>query len=110
MADTIHLKRGDTAPPVEATLRYAASGAPVDLTGASVLFVMRQPGADTPKVQRAATIVDAVAGAVRFDWQAADTDTAGAYVAELQVTLPGGAVMTVPNGGYLTVKILEDLD
>jgi hypothetical protein len=38
-----------------------------------------------------------------------DTDTAGTYWAEFEVTFGDGRVETYPNRGYLTVNIEPDL-
>lgn len=113
MADTIEFKRGDTVP-VTATL-YAddAETTPLDLTNATaVTFHMAiqalEPG--TPKVEAACTITDAVNGRVSYAPAAGDTDTAGTYLAEFEVTWNDGTVQTLPRKGYLTIDITEDLD
>lgn len=107
MADIV-LKRGDRSPSVTATLRQA--GVPIDLTGASVVFVMRSKSGQAPaKVNAAATIVTPASGIVRYDWIAGDVDTAGLFYAEFKVTLTG-KVVTCPNTGHLEVTILDDLD
>jgi hypothetical protein len=108
------IKQNDTAPSIAATLKDSG-GLPVDLTGAQVKFIMatRPNGAqvehDAAKVDAAASIVDAAAGEVRYDWQATDTDTAGVFDAEWEVTYASGAVETFPSGEYLIIKVLEDL-
>lgn len=113
MADSIEFKRGDTVP-LTATL-YAddAKTTPLDLTNATtVSFIMASAPAEpgTPKVNAACTVIDALNGRVRYAWAAADTDTAGSYSAEFEVTWNDGTVQTVPRQGYLTVTITEDLD
>ena len=102
---TIIVKRGDTRPALTANLSTAAG--PIDLTGATVRFVMGNPG-EAAVVNAAATIVDAAAGTVRYSWLPADTDTAGMWRAEWEITWPDG-VQTVPADGYDLVRIVSDL-
>lgn len=103
-----YLKKGDLVPRIRAYLQDA-NGAAIDLSGASVLFAMQLPGATTRKVSAAATIITPTAGVVEYAWQGTDTDTAGFYVCEWEVTLPGGAVMTVPNLAFTSVLISSGL-
>lgn len=105
MAD-FYIKKNDTLPAIGAILKDAA-GDPVDLTGATVRFHMSIGSA--VKVDAAATIVDAAAGDVRYDWQSGDTDTAGPARCEFEVTFPGGGVETWPNNGAWTVSIAEEI-
>lgn len=112
MADFI-IKRNDTLPKLAATL--TTDGAAYNLTGASVKLIMKVEGATTPKVNSAATIVDASAGKVEYLWDdvAGDTDTEGLYDCEFEVTDANGDILTFPNGAdgtnYFTVEIKEDL-
>lgn len=105
---TFSLKQDDRLPAIEVTLRDGA-GAAVDLsTATGVRFIMRR--GTTVKVAAAATIVTAAAGRVKYDWQAGDTDTAGAYRCEWEVIFPTAKPMTFPSDGYDTVVITADLD
>jgi hypothetical protein len=63
----------------------------------------------TLKIDAAMVIETADEGRVRYDWQAADTDTAGRYYGEIQVTFSGGAVETFPNKSFFEVLIGKDL-
>ena len=106
------IKKGDLLPLIVATLKDG-TGAAVDLTGAAAKFIMRLVGAATTKVNATATIdPDQVAnkGKVSYTWVTADTDTAGIYQAEWQITFSGAKPQTFPNPDYLVVKIEEDLD
>lgn len=103
------IKKNDTSPSLLATLQDG-NGAAIDLTGASVRFLMRQIGSSAVKVDAAMTVTDASAGSVRYDWQAGDTDTSGSYQVEFEVTYAGGGIETFPNDGYQRVVIIDDID
>jgi hypothetical protein len=62
-----------------------------DLTGQTVRFRMRPLRSNTLKVDLPAVVVSAPAGTVRYDWQAADVDTAGQYLCWWQVTTTLGS-------------------
>lgn len=106
MAFTI--KQNDTAPSVEAVLKNSA-GTAVDLTGATVNFHMKDLGG-TVVVDAAASVTDASGGTVQYDWDAADTDTAGTFYAEFEVEYPDGTIETFPNTGSVAVKIVKELN
>ena len=74
----MELFKGNTSPSLTDTIRV--DGAPFDLTDCTVKFQMKLIGASSLTVDTAATIVDAEAGEVRYDWQAADVDTAGSFI------------------------------
>lgn len=106
MRETFYLKKGDTSP----SLIYALTPTSVDLTGATVRFNMRLSGGAT-KVNRAAAVIvtPTVAPTVQYNWTVADTDTAGFYEAEFEITYPGGAVETFPNSDFVRVQITGDI-
>lgn len=101
------IKQNDRSPSISNTL--TAGGVAVDLTGTTVKFIMRAPGASTAKVNASAVLVDADSGSVRYDWGATDTDTAGLYRAEWEVTFAGGIKRTWPAEDYLYVMVVSDL-
>jgi hypothetical protein len=105
---TFYIKQNDTSPAMLATLQDANDAA-VDLTSASVRFHLRPISSRTVKVDAAATIVTAVDGTVRYDWDAADTDTTGSYQAEFEVTYADASIETFPNDGYIRVEIISDI-
>ena len=108
MAD-FSIKSHDRLPSIKATLS-GGGGQPLDLTGATVTFIMRNKSGGAPKVNAAAVVVDAAAGSVRYDWLATDTDIAGSYQAEWQITWSDGKQQTAPTLSYHTVDVLADLD
>lgn len=103
-----YVKQNDTSPYMLATLKDANEAA-VDITAASVRFHMRPVGSTTVTVDAAAVIVDAENGIVRYEWDAADTDTVGSYQAEFEVTYLEGDIETFPNNGYIRVEIIDDI-
>lgn len=105
MAD-VTLKRGETVD-VEALLQDGL-GAALDLTGAAVKLQARKSADTTLKIDRAATVVDAPTAHVRASLTSTDTDTVGTFKAEWRVTYAGG-YRIVPEGGYLSIRVLEDL-
>jgi len=102
------IKRNDTSPILQ-TVLSDANGVAIDLTATTVKFYMKKYKATTPKINATAAIVDEDAGIVRYLWQAGDTDTAGSYQAEFQITYDDGAVETFPNADFIQVDIINDL-
>lgn len=102
-----YIKRNDTKPLLTVTLSQDDSV--VDITDATVMFHM---GTITDAT---AVVVTATAGAVRYDWVAADTDVAGVYPAEFEVTFVDGKIETFPNTDvtdddeFLTIIVGADL-
>lgn len=101
------IKQHDTAPVLAVTL--AQDDVIVDLTGAVVMFHMKDQFSGTVLVNGTATVTGATLGTVEYEWQAADTALAGAYPAEFEATLANGKVETFPNDSNLTIIITEDL-
>ena len=103
------IKTNDTSPKLAVTLEDAL-GVPLGLAGCTARFHMKAFGASSLKIDAEASIEDAVNGIVEYSWQAGDTDTAGTYYGEIEVTYGDNAVETFPNNGYFTIIIKEDLD
>jgi phage baseplate assembly protein gpV len=101
------IKRRDTAPPFTATCTDA-DGDAVDISNATIRFHM-EDSSGTVKVDAAADIVLGTAGTVRYDWAAADTDTAGHFKAEVEVTFADGTIRTFPTTNFATVRIIGDI-
>lgn len=75
--------KGKLNPSITATLTLDDGS---DLTGKTVRFQMRAEGSSVLKVDQQAQIVNAAARTVRYDWQAADLDTAGTFLTWWQIT------------------------
>lgn len=106
MRETFSLKKGDTSP----SIIYNLTPTSTVLTGATVRFNMRAANG-TVKINRAAAVIVTATGTptVQYNWQAADTDTAGFYDAEFEVTYSGGAIETFPNADFIRVSITGDI-
>ena len=102
----ITLKKGETVN-VEAYLQDG-NGDALDLSGGVVSFQARKGSAAELKIDRIANVVDLPTGHVRAALTDEDTDTIGSYKAEWRVEYAGG-YRIVPEAGYLTLKIWEDL-
>ena len=103
---TIPLKRNDVGVTIFDTLTAGAS--PVNLTGATVLFLMRSRTTGTV-FSRTATIVNAAAGTVSYTTVLADLATSATYSQEWQATFGSGQVLTFPDKGYNTIVVGDDL-
>lgn len=106
MYDVI-IKRGDTRNCIKAVLK-GANGSVVDLTGCAVRFLMA-PFNRLPTIDREAHIEDAGNGEVWMVWAPGETDAAGFYQAEFEVTYQDGKRETFPNNGYISLLIQNDL-
>ncbi|WP_419955944.1 GDSL-type esterase/lipase family protein [Neobacillus niacini] len=104
---TIQLKRNDTKDAISYKLTYA-DGSTVNLTGATVRFVM---GTSKLLISNApATIVNASTGEVEYTLTEDDTLYAGTFNAEFEVTFSNGKVKSFPNNGYILVNIQANVN
>lgn len=104
------IKKDDTAPPITATLRDS-QGTPIDLTGCTVKFHMKAvPPGTKSLLDKSVSILDGVNGKVRYVWATGDTDTAGPYRAEFEITYPDLTHQTVPSDAYIDVLVVDDLN
>jgi hypothetical protein len=98
----LHMKAGDTWPCLTGQVS-------ADLTMATVKFIMYEADAAlnfSQVLTRPARIVgDPAEGRVEYVWNAADTATPGRYFCVFRVTLRGGRVTSLPDKGYMEVRI-----
>ena len=107
--ETFYIKENDTASFLTRDLKDAF-GAPVNVTGAAVVFSMMVKPAGSLKVTRqVCAVVAAGTGRVRYEWIADDTDTADEYEGEFQVTYANGKIQTFPNDGHLPIVVTDDI-
>lgn len=108
MAVDFQIKKGDTRPAIQATI----SSLPTDVLNTVVFYMSDKSGVRKVNagsgtiVQQPSTTQPAI---VKYQWQVGDTDTAGVYNGEFEVTYSDGRIETYPNQRYLTIEVLESL-
>lgn len=106
---TFFIKRNDDTPTLDVALQDDR-GRPVNVTGATVVFHMRNTSDDSVKVDGGTvSAITATKGEVRYEWTTTNTNTAGTFEGEFEVTFSGGEIQTFPNNGYIDIIILEDV-
>ena len=109
------IKKHDTLPKpkfkvVQKDPSDPSSTIPVDLTGATAKFLMvTDDDLRTLKVDAAATIISPETdGEIEYSWIAADTDTIGDYLGEVEIIFTGGEKLTLPNDDTFQIKVVAD--
>jgi hypothetical protein len=105
------IKTNDLQPYYYAQVKDAA-GAVVDITGVTIVATMRTFDG-TVKINRQSTgitISDAANGKFQYEWQSGETDTAGKYYIEFEISPSAGGKFTVPADNGAVVEIVDDLD
>lgn len=103
---TIKIKRNDAGR--ELTDVLTLDDAPIDLTGSTVVFVMRNT-ADGVVTRKSAVIVNEQGGQVKVTLSATDTQTVATYQVEWEVTFQGGDILTIPDDIHHVLEIVGDL-
>lgn len=104
-----HLVANDSGSTITEQLTSRTGGI-VDLTGATVKYMLWSPGQAAAAINAAATVVgSAVDGTVSFTPSAAQSAASGDYLEEWQVTFSGGLIQTFPATGPHKVRIRGDL-
>lgn len=110
-----YIKKGDTAPAIQDSLvdgngKALPSGS---LTGATIRFVMQSiaTGQNVVSDTTHTSVVqdDGVATIVKYQWQAADTATAGLFLIEWEITFSSGLIETFPNSREKQIQVVADL-
>ena len=92
------MKQGDTLPDFERTLKLGSAA--MNLTGATVFFMMKKKGFDPIVISQQMAVTSAQEGAVKHVWAAGSTDALeGDYIIECEARWAGGRTFTFPNDG-----------
>lgn len=111
MAD-FDIKRGDSWPPLDATL--SDQDGPINLTTASSVKLLFKTLTGSTTYTRTCTIISAAAGQVRYAWTLADaatgpTSVVNSFNLEWEITWSDSTITTVPNVGYKQLSVTQDL-
>ena len=102
------MKQNDTRPKPDALLKFSDGSVP-SMTGATVKFIAREVTSAIVKIDAAATIVDVPTASVEYAILPTDTDIAGTYYCEWEVTFVDGSVQTFPTRGFDRLRIRGDI-
>lgn len=104
---SIDYTKGDLLPAYDDVLLSGQT--PYDLSGCTVRFVAKNQSTGLELFDRAAIVVDAAAGQVRYEPAAGDTDTVGRFMAQWVVTTAEGKRRTFPTD-FLLFQVHESAD
>lgn len=109
MPADFRIKQGDTQPALTDTLSYS-NGQPVNLTGATVTLIARDPTETQPRTLTGHVIYTSrVKGEIAFAFSEQDTGKPGGLLANWAVVFPDGSKMSFPTDGYLWLEIEPNL-
>jgi len=105
-----YIKVGNTGPDLQVAL-LDEDGDSVNITNYSTIkFSMRAKRTGTVIIDAvAASEVSVNPGIIKYEWQAADTVTAGEYEGEFEVVMASGQIINFPNKGYISILISESI-
>lgn len=104
------IKQGDNRPYHAVTLTFSDGSVP-DLTGATVRYLARyRTDLVTLKINAAAVVTDIPTAAVEYRFTTTDTDTAGLYDVEWEVTFADGTIQTFPTRRYDRLRVIGELE
>lgn len=100
----LSIREGATYPPVTATVKDQYGDTYI-LTDVDTATFTMYNGEGTKIDSANASIVDANAGTVKYEWSTGDTDTSGTYSAYFEITFNDGSVMIAPSTNVLKIEV-----
>lgn len=108
------IKRNDTLPALQINITtYGDLGqkTPYDLTTASgITFSMKDDYGNLKVFEQTAQISCASGGTIQYQWQNGDTDTAGTYYGEFEISFSGGTRLSIPQTDGIRIEIPKDIN
>jgi hypothetical protein len=109
-AATFSIKRHARRPYLRVAVKNK-DGDAFDLTGAtSASFILYSSDGTAKAVAPAVLVAPLTSGLIYYAWGATDTNTAGEFRAEFDITYTGGEKLTLPIKGNIVIRIYEDLN
>jgi hypothetical protein len=107
MSDKIRLVQGDTRPQIQVTLTDDNTGAPIDITGATIVMFFRKYAETTILDTLNGVIMNGSEGVVVFSWNPTTLENAeGDYEGEVQVTFADNTIQS--SYSLLKFKVRAD--
>lgn len=101
-------KQGDLGDELQATLRD--KNGKIDLSQISSVDFVARDSKKNKVLDEQVTISDPANGVIQYQWRQGDfIEDAGVYQAEFRINDNAGNTETVPNDGYVTIEIEEEI-
>jgi len=111
------IKRNDTLPVLQIAVKGRGNlGEKIDYdlsNVTSVTFSMKDDCNNLKVYDQTAEIICASGGTIQYIWQSGDTDTAGKYLGEFELTfsgVSGNSILSVPQQGGIPIEINSDIN
>jgi len=110
---TFKIKRNDTLPLLQISVKGRGDlnqKTPYDLSGATITFSMKDECDNLKIYDQTATIICASGGTLQYTWQTGDTDEAGKFLGEFEITHANGKILSLPQQGGIPIEIYADIN
>lgn len=108
------IKRNDTLPILEIVVidrECLGNRVPFNLSGVTACtFSMTNDCGDMKIMAKTAQIVSYSGGTIAYNWEEGDTSESGIFYGEFQLLFSGGARMSIPQIGNITIEIGKDIN
>lgn len=111
---TFFIKRNDTLPAI--SLKIYDRGClneriPFDLTGATGCTFTMVDGCGNYKISsQSGTVVSSSGGTIQYEWADGDTNESGKFKGEFEISYSNGKKLSIPQVGYITIEVFDDLN
>jgi len=108
------IKRNDTLPALEVLVidrECLGNRVPFNLSGVTACtFTMANDCGDMKIMAKTAQVVSYSGGTIAYNWDPEDTNEDGIFYGEFQLLFSGGAKMSIPQIGSISIEIGKDVN
>ena len=108
------IKRNDTLPSLEVVVidrGCLGNRMPFNLSGVTACtFTMTNDCGDMKIMAKPSQIISYSGGTISYNWDAEDTNQSGIFYGEFQLLFSGGARMSIPQIGNISIEIGQDVN